>query len=200
MPAKKHDLHGNAPDKCAVALLLIDFINDLEFRGGDRLLPRALAAAKATAVLRKRAKQAGVPVVYCNDNFGKWRSDFRSLLEHCLNDGVRGKSITELLEPDGEDYFVLKPKHSGFHSTTLDVLLAHLGATTLVLTGLAGNNCVMFTAHDAYLRDFDLVVPRDCIASETENDDRYALEHMQKVLKAATPASAEVDFSSLVNQ
>ncbi|HET7298890.1 MAG TPA: isochorismatase family cysteine hydrolase, partial [Burkholderiales bacterium] len=147
-----------------VALLLIDWINDLEFDEGEKLLPQALAAAKATAALRRRAKQAEVPVIYCNDNFGRWRSDFRALLEHVLGDGVRGQPLAELLAPDEDDYFVLKPKHSGFHSTTLDVLLAHLGADTLILTGIAGNFCVLFTAQDAYMRDFRLLVPRDCVA------------------------------------
>ena len=189
-------LHGSAPDRCPVALLLIDWINDLEFEGGDRLLERALPAARATAALRTRAKAAGVPVVYCNDNFGRWRSDFRSLLRHCLDGGVRGRPIAELLAPDEDDYFVLKPKHSGFHSTTLDVLLAHLGATTLVLTGIAGNFCVLFTAHDAYMRNFRLAVPRDCIASEAAEDDRHALEHMAKVCKAATAPSLALDFGA----
>jgi nicotinamidase-related amidase len=195
--SKSEDLHGAAPDKCAVALLLIDWINDLEFDSGDRLLPGALQAAKATAALRRRAKQAGVPVIYCNDNFGRWRSDFRSLLGHVLNDDVRGRPIAELLSPDEHDYFVLKPKHSGFHSTSLDVLLAHLGASTLILTGIAGNFCVLFTAQDAYMRDFKLVVPRDCIASEEESDNRHALEHMAKVCKADTSASAGIDFARL---
>ena len=195
--SKSKDLHGSAPDKCSVALLLIDWINDLEFEAGGKLLPQALAAARATAALRRRAKQAGVPVIYCNDNFGKWRSDFRSLLEHVLTDDVRGKPIGELLAPDEQDYFVLKPKHSGFHSTSLDVLLAHLGATTLVLTGIAGNFCVLFTAHDAYMRDFKLVVPRDCLASEEEADNRHALAHMANTCKADTTASAGIDFGSL---
>jgi nicotinamidase-related amidase len=196
VPARQHDLHASAPDKSPVALLLIDFINDFEFEGAEQSFPRALAAAKATAALRRRARDAGVPVIYCNDNFGKWRSDFRTLLEHCL-DGVRGKPIAALLKPDEQDYFVLKPKHSGFHSTTLDVLLAQLGARTLILTGVAGNFCVLFTAHDAYMRDFDLVVPRDCVASQTEADDRYALEHMAKVCKADTGASSGIDFARL---
>ena len=194
---RTHDLHGSAPDKSPVALLLIDWINDLEFDGGELLLPRALPAARAAAALRKRAKQAGVPVVYCNDNFGKWRSDFRSLLGHCLQDGVRGRPIVELLQPDAEDYFVLKPKHSGFHSTTLDVLLAHLGASTLILSGIAGNFCVMFTAQDAYMRDYSLLVPRDCLASESEVDDRQALEQMAKSCKADTRPSAELDLARL---
>ena len=195
--SRAKDLHGAAPDECAVALLLIDWINDLEFDGGDKLFPRALKAAHATAALRKRAKQAGVPVIYCNDNFGKWRSDFRSLLQHVLKDDVRGRPIAQLLAPDEHDYFVLKPKHSGFHSTSLDVLLAHLGARTLVLTGLAGNFCVLFTAHDAYMRDFRLLVPGDCTASEEDADNRHALGHMAGVCKADTGPSAGIDFAQL---
>ena len=195
--SKSKDLHGSAPDECPVALLLIDWINDLEFDGGERLFPQALAAAKATAALRQRAKHAGVPVIYCNDNFGKWRSDFRSLLGHVLEDDVRGRPIAELLKPDEEDYFVLKPKHSAFHSTGLEVLLAHLGAGTLILTGIAGNFCVLFTAHDAYMRDFKLVVPRDCSASEAETDNRHALEHMAKACKADDRLSSAIDFARL---
>ena len=195
--SRSRDLHGFAPDESPVALLLIDWINDLEFEGGDRLLAPALAAAKATAALRKRAKQASVPVIYCNDNFGKWRSDFRATLEHVLQNDVRGKPIVELLKPDDDDYFVLKPKHSGFHSTTLEVLLAHLGARTLILTGIAGNFCVLFTAHDAYMRDFSLLVPRDCLASEEEADNRHALEHMADTCKAHTGPSAAIDFAKL---
>lgn len=110
---------------------------------------------------------------------------------------MRGRPIAELLQPDEEDYFVLKPKHSGFHSTTLDVLLAHLGARTLILTGVAGNFCVLFTAHDAYMRDFRIVVPQDCIASEEEAEDRFVLEHLAKVCKADTRASAGIDFAKL---
>jgi nicotinamidase-related amidase len=180
-----------------VALLLIDWINDLEFEGGADLLARALPAAKSTAALRRRAKEAGMPVIYCNDNFGRWRSDFRSTLEHCLRDGVRGRPLAELLRPDESDYFVLKPKHSGFHATSLEVLLAHLGVRTLVLTGIAGNMCVMFTAHDAHMRDYRILVPRDCIASQDEGDDRAALEQMEKSCKADTGPSPGIDFAAL---
>jgi nicotinamidase-related amidase len=194
---KTQDLHGSAPDECRVALLIIDMINAFDFDGADAMLPRALAAARAIAVLKQRALKAGVPVVYVNDNFGKWRSDFRSTLAHCLREGVRGRPIAELLKPGEDDYFVLKPKHSGFQFTTLDVLLAHLGAETLIVTGVAGNFCVLFTAHDAYMRDYRLVVPCDCIASQTEDDDRYALAHMAKVTKADTQPSSGIDLSAL---
>lgn len=190
-------LHGSAPDRCSVALLLIDWINDLEFPSGERLLKRALPAAKATARLRARARRAGVPVIYCNDNFGRWRSDFRSTVRHCLDDEVRGEPIARLLEPDEEDYFVLKPKHSGFHSTSLEVLLAHLGARTLVLTGIAGNICVLFTAHDAYMRDFEIFVPRDCIASERGAEDVHALQNLAQTCKANVRPSGRIDFARL---
>jgi nicotinamidase-related amidase len=194
---RTQDLHGSAPDECRVALLIIDMINAFDFDGADEMLPRALAAARAVAALKQRARKARVPVVYVNDNFGRWRSDFRSTLAHCLRHGVRGKPIAELLGPDEDDYFVLKPKHSGFQLTTLDVLLKHLGADTLILAGVAGNFCVLFTAHDAYMRDYHLIVPSDCIASQTEDADRYALAHMAKVTKADTRPSSEIDFSAL---
>ncbi|HEX5446345.1 MAG TPA: isochorismatase family cysteine hydrolase [Pirellulales bacterium] len=190
------DLHGNAPDKSEVALLLIDVINDLEFPEGDQMLPHARQMAARIAALKKRAKAAGVPVIYANDNFGRWRSDFSAQVEHCLNDGVRGQPVAEMLRPEGDDYFVLKPKHSGFYSTTLDLLLDHLQARTLILTGIAGNNCVLFTANDAYLRDFRLIVPPDCVASNTEQENRVALEQMRKVLKADVRASDEIEFGS----
>jgi nicotinamidase-related amidase len=192
--AQSKDLHGNAPDDSDIALLLIDVINDLEFEGGQELFRDALPAARNIARLKERAQQAGVPVIYVNDNFGRWRSDFKKIVSHCLNDQVRGRPIAELLAPDEEDYFVLKPKHSGFFSTTLDLLLKYLGVRTLVLTGFAGNNCVLFTANDAYLRDYELIVPSDCTASIRAEENEYALKQMQQVLKASIPSSSKIDF------
>lgn len=141
MPAKNHDLHGNAPDTCDAALILIDVINDLEFDGGKALLAPALRAAKRIRALKVRARAAGMPVIYANDNFGRWRSDFSQAVEHCLSEGVTGQPIAELLAPDRDDYFVLKPKHSAFYSTTLELLLAYLKTRTVILTGFAGDAC-----------------------------------------------------------
>jgi nicotinamidase-related amidase len=198
MPAKNEDLHGNVPDKSNVALLLIDVINDLEFESGEKLLRHALPMAERLAALKRRAKEAGVPVIYVNDNFGKWQSDFKKILEHCLKDDVRGRPIAELLRPEEEDdYFVLKPKHSGFFSTTLDILLDYLGARTLILTGLTGDICVLFTAHDAYMRDFNLVIPSDCIASNDPSENEHTLRKMADLMDADTRPSAEVDFEKL---
>jgi nicotinamidase-related amidase len=193
-PAKNPDLHGNVPDESTTVLLLIDLINDFDFVGADALFKHAKAIAKPVAALKKKAKAQGIPVIYVNDNFGKWQSDLGKLLEHCLQDGVRGKPIVELLKPDEDDYFVLKPKHSAFYSSTLEVVLDYLKAKRLILTGIAGNICVWFTANDAFMRDYHLVIPSDCIASESVKDNRYALDQMAKVLQADTRPSTEIDL------
>lgn len=188
------DLHGNAPDKSPRVLLIIDMINDLDFPEGRQLLTWALPMATRLAALKNRCQAAGVPVVYVNDNFGRWRSDFRAQVEHCLRDQSLGKPIAELLLPDADDYFVLKPKHSGFYSTTLDVLLRYLGAKSLIITGIAGDNCVLFTASDAFLRDYRLLVPADCVASNTEKDNERALAQMRITLKAETTPATGIEF------
>ena len=196
-PVNNQDLHGNVPDDSSVVLVLIDLINDFEFDGADEMFANTLAITPPIANLKKNAKSAGIPVIYVNDNFGKWQSDFRKLVDHCLRDNVRGKPIAELLRPDEQDYFVLKPKHSAFYSTSLELLLRYLKAHTLILTGIAGNICVLFTANDGYMRDFDLVIPQDCIASETEADNQHAIAYMSKVLKADTRLSTEVVFDAV---
>jgi len=200
MPAKNNDLHGNVPDQAEVALLLIDVINDLEFPGSELLTEQVMAIAENIAALKRAARQSGIPVIYVNDNFGKWRSDFSKLIAHCLEDDVRGRPLVQLLQPDQEDYFVLKPKHSGFFSTTLDTLLAYLQTKTIILAGIAGNICVLFTAHDAFMRDFHLIIPSDCVASNTPEENRYALEHMCNVLQANILPSSELDWSMLRQQ
>lgn len=189
----KH-MSGQTQEKAECALLLIDVINDLQFPEADALLEQAIPMARRLAKLKHLARSAGVPVIYANDNFGRWRSDFRAQVNHCLHDGVPGRPIAELLRPEEDDYFVLKPMHSAFFSTVLDILLKNLGARTLILTGIAANNCVLFTANDAYMRDFKLVVPADCVASNTQQETHTALEQMRKVLKADVRASSELSF------
>jgi nicotinamidase-related amidase len=194
MPAKHEDLHGNAPDKAGTALVLVDVINDLEFEGGDRLLQHALPAAQRIAELKARAVAAGIPVVYANDNFGKWRSDLRDVVEHCLHDGVRGGPIVQLLHPAEEDYFVLKPKHSAFFATTLELLLKYLEADTLILCGFSGDVCVLLTAADAYMRDYHLLVPEDCVASINPRENARVLAYMKRNFDADTGRAAAVRF------
>src|SRR3954467_2097557 len=198
MPAKNSDLHGNVPDQSSVALIMIDVINDMEFESGEKLFRNALPAARALANLRRRAIDAGVPVIYVNDNFGKWRSDFRQQLGHLLEDGVRGEPIAKLLRPAEEDYFVLKAKHSGFYHTQLDLLIDYLQVRTVVLAGFATDMCVLFTASDAYLRDLEIIVPPDCSAAASMDHHEGALEHMARVLHVDTTPSIDIYFDDLL--
>jgi nicotinamidase-related amidase len=192
------NLHGSAPDQSRVALLLIDVINDLEFPEGAQLLEHALPMAQRIADLKRLARQHAVPAIYVNDNFGRWRSDFRAQVQHCLHDRVCGRPVVQLLVPEEQDYFVLKPKHSGFCATPLQTLLDNLGADTLVLTGMVTNICVLFTANDAYQRDYKLIVPADCCAANTESDHQHALEQMRIVLKADVRPSTMIAWQKIV--
>jgi nicotinamidase-related amidase len=176
------------------ALLLVDTINDMEFAGGEKLLPRARPVARRIAALKARAARAGVPCIYVNDNFGQWRSDFRALVDRCVSGDVRGQEIARMLPPGEEDYFVLKPLHSGFYMTSLDLLLRELGSRKLVICGVATEGCVLFTASDAYIRGFELIVPRDGCASESTARHRNALDIMKKMLKADTRECASIRF------
>ncbi len=179
-----------------ICLLLIDVINDLNFPEADLLLRFAKPMAQKIAELKKRCAEIGIPAIYVNDNFGIWRSDFKQVLQHCLQPDSKGRPMAEILQPDDEDYFVLKPKHSGFYATTLSTLLQYLKSDTLILTGVAANICVLFTANDAYMRDYKLLVPSDCVASNTFEENDYALKQMEKLLKADITASEELDLES----
>src|SRR4051812_42571238 len=152
----------------------------------------APAMARNIAKLKKRAKKVGIPVIYVNDNFGRWQSDFHRLIEHCRKG--KGREIVDLLRPDVDDYFVLKPKHSGFFSSALETLLRYLGARRLVLSGIAGNYCVLFTGNDAYMRDYELIVPGDCTVSNTKRENDQALALMKNYLKADTRSSSRIQL------
>src|SRR4051794_17466525 len=123
-------------DRCPVALLLIDVINDMDFEGSESLVGFAEPMARRLRDLKQRARAAGIPTIYINDNFGKWRSDFRALVEHCVVDDVPGRAVARMLAPDDQDYFVLKPKQSAFFGTTLETLLESLGTTRVIITGI----------------------------------------------------------------
>jgi nicotinamidase-related amidase len=165
------------------ALLFVDVVNHFEFPGGDRLLVHAHTIADNLLALRAAAHRAGTPVIYANDNFGDWRSDASRILASCCRRGRRGAAFARKLAPTRRDYFVLKPANSAFYCTALEPLLHALKVRSLILCGLTADNCVLFTAHDAYLRDYRLRVPSDCVASQRAADTRRALEHMRGTLK-----------------
>jgi nicotinamidase-related amidase len=176
------------------ALLLVDVINPLDFPEGPELLRSALPAAHRIAELKGRALAARVPVIYANDNFGRWRSDLRAVVHRCLAPDCLGRPLAELLKPDPEDYFILKPMHSAFYCTALDALLRSLHIQRLVVCGFAGNICVLFTANDAHMRGLKLAVPSDTCASNSVEDNEWTIRHLQKTLHVDTSNASLVSF------
>jgi nicotinamidase-related amidase len=176
------------------ALLLIDVINELAFDGSEVLVGQAEAMAPRLARLKRRAARAGVDVIYVNDNFGRWRSDFRQTVAHCTARTSPGRRVSARLRPTSRDYFVLKPRHSGFYDTTLDTLLHSLRIQRVIVTGMAGNICVLFTANDAYMRGLRVFAPADCIASNTAEDNEHALRQIETVLKGTIAPSDLLAF------
>ena len=174
------------------ALLLIDVVNDLAFNGSDVLVKQAEAMSIRLAAFTRRARAAGLPVVYVNDNFGQWRSDFRQTVAHCTAPASPGRVVSTRLRPTSQDYFVLKPKHSGFYDTTLETLLEDLSIKRVIVTGIAGNICVLFTANDAYMRGMRIYAPADCIVSNTAEDNAHALRQIEVVLKGRTEPSTHL--------
>ena len=173
--------------RTSTALLLIDFVNPLLADGGSRFIGCALRAAHETAELKRKARRARLPVIYANDHFGHWQADFPALLEQCRRKGCPGKLVS-LIEPGPSDYRVLKPRHSAFYGTPLEFLLEELCVTRLILTGIEADICVMYTAHDAYMRKFRLWVPQNCVASRAAPRLAAALKCMKSNLKADTRA------------
>lgn len=179
----------------STAILLLDVITDFEFEDGDKLLRNSLPLARKLSRLKARAKKSGVPVIYVNDNFGKWQEDFKTMSDHFMRAEAKGRQIVTLLQPEVDDYYVLKPHRSGFYSTTLELLLRDLKTKTLLVTGVTTDICVLFTANDAYMRGFDLVVPRDCVAAVEPKHTRQAMEFIKRVLKADTVPSDKITFA-----
>ena len=173
------------------ALIIIDMINALDFPEGPRLLRQAIPVASRIARLKRRLKGAGIPAIYVNDNFTHWLEDFDELVALCSQDDALGAPLARALPPERDDYSILKPQQSIFYNTPLEVMLRQLGAGTVVLTGIAGDACVLASAFDARMRDLDVVVPQDCIASITAQRNRNAVAVL-KTMDAKVTTSARL--------
>jgi nicotinamidase-related amidase len=195
---KNQDLHGNAPDSCPVVLLLVDVLNDVDFPGNSQLLKSIASLGKNISALKKRCKDAGIPVIYVNDNRGKWRSDFSAVLSHCLRPDSPGCPMVSQLIPEASDYIVLKPKHSAFYATPLDTLFSYLKVETVILAGLITNACILCTTSELYVRDLDVYVPSDCVAAPMKRAHRDALELMKISFEADTTSSTKLHLRKIL--
>jgi isochorismate hydrolase len=193
---KADGINDSAPDSASIVLLIIDMFGDFESEELAPLYRGAVAAARKIALLRRRAAGAGIPVIFVNDNVGRWRSTGAGLIEQA-SQSKQGRVIVDLLAPGFEDYILLKPKHSIFYATPLEVLLKYIGAKALILTGLTGTQCILFSAVDAYVRDFELYIPGDCVASANRRDAQATEYLFRTRLKADTRSSTRLRVPTL---
>lgn len=198
-PGQNEDLHGNAPDRCPVALLIVDMINALDFPGNEQLVRDSSRLGHNVAALKRRCREAGIPAIYANDNQGRWRSDFATVIRYCDREGVPARQMVRQVLPDPEDYLVLKPKHSAFYATPLDTLLQYMEVKTLILSGISSNSCVLLTASDAYVRDYKLFIPSDCVAGQNTEQHNKSLDLMRCNFAANTDYSTGLDLRQLLS-
>jgi nicotinamidase-related amidase len=174
----------NVRHRSPAVLLLVDVVNHFEFPDGDAILKNALQIVPRLSRLKKRGRASNIPVIYVNDNFGQWKSDAAKLLAHCLRTDCAGKPFVEAIQPDQQDYCVLKPMHSAFFQTPLELLLRHLGASSIILAGIATNSCILCTAHDAKMRDFNVTVVADCCVARSAREHNEAIENIRAMAGA----------------
>jgi nicotinamidase-related amidase len=195
MKSRKHA--QTRPSPVPVALLLIDVLTTFQFPDGDAILQGALTMRDALVRLKARAREVGIPVLYVNDNFGDWRSEKEVLIGRCLE--AKGAHFVRPLLPDSEDYFILKPMHSAFYMTPLEVLLQHLQVEALILSGLTSNICITVTAHDANMRGFDIYIPPDCSCARNAEEHNNALAQLEATAGANLRRSTLLKLPKLIN-
>ena len=182
--------------KSDTALLFVDVITDFEFEDGEKLWRNARSIIEPLRNLKSRARLAGAPVIYVNDNFGNWKEDLERQVDRIMSDSTIGQEFIHHIRPDDDDFYVLKPQRSGFYETPLAVLLSSLKIRRVMIAGITTDICVLFTAHDAYMRGFDVEVPSDCTAAVNDAYKRSALEMIGRVAAADIRPSDQLQFSS----
>ncbi|MBN6890024.1 nicotinamidase-related amidase [Cytobacillus horneckiae] len=170
------------PTTSGIAFIIIDMINDFQFKHGEVLAQKALQITGPINQIKEQFKKHHLPIIYVNDHYQLWQANLNKIIDYCHN--PISQPVIDAIRPSPDDYFLIKPKHSAFYGTALNTLLHQLQVQTLVISGIAGNICVLFSANDAYMRDYKLHIPGNCTASNNDHDNNNALKMMEEVLKA----------------
>ncbi|KQL39088.1 hypothetical protein AN960_11420 [Bacillus sp. FJAT-25509] len=190
---------SNQKDKQLPALLIVDLINSFTFKHGSVLAEKSIHMVPKINYIRDIFKNKKLPTIYVNDHYKIENPTQKKLIKHCLN--PLSYDLIKQIQPNEEDYFIFKPNYSGFYLTSLDELLKKLKITHLVIVGVAGNRCVLFTANDAFMRDYNLIIPQDAISSVTDYDEKVAIYMMKDILNATLIQTQEIEemINHLVN-
>jgi nicotinamidase-related amidase len=190
-----NDRTGEPPVAANTAVLVLDMISAFDYEDGDRIRAHAMRIKNALADLTDRARKTGVPVIFVNDNFGKWTEDFGTYVDTVKKASEESRQLVEQIGPKRGDYHILKPQRSAFYATPLEVLLLTLKINDLVLTGITTDICVLFTAHDAYMRGYKITVAPDCTAALEDEYHRTSLEFLRRVIHAEIKEAGDIRFN-----
>ena len=169
-------------------------VSEFRFPDWAPVLAAAQRIAPRVARLRARCASRRIPVIYVNDATGTWEADRTQLQQRCLLPSARGREVVRQIAPAANDLFIFKPRHSAFYATPLAEVLARLGVQELILTGVTSHQCVLFSAMDAYVRNLDIIVPRDCIGAPAARQTRQALFVLQEALQARITESSRLQL------
>lgn len=181
----------NHKSEITPALLIVDLINSFSFKHGCVLAEKTLKMIPNINLLRKLFVDRNFPIIYINDHYKINNPTPEKLIKHCLN--PLSYSVIKQVMPSEYDRFVFKPNYSGFYETKLNDLLKELTVTHLFIIGVAGNRCVLFTANDAFMRDYKLIIPYDAISSVTDYDEKISIYMMKDILNAKVVLSEEIE-------
>lgn len=174
------------------ALVVVDVLNPYDHEDADALVENMAPAVAPIVELVRRARDRAVPVVYVNDNYGHWNSSSDKLVQAAL-DGRHPELVEPLRPPDGAS-FVIKARHSIFYETPLEYLLRQLGVDRIMLCGQVTEQCILYSALDAYVRHFRVAVPTDAVACIDPELADAALRMMGANMRADVQASADCRF------
>jgi nicotinamidase-related amidase len=183
---ERHDGGG------ATALLVVDMLNPYEHPEADRLAERVGEALPGIETLLRRAGEAETPVVHVNDNYGDWNSSSEELARQALA-GAHPELVEPVLPPDGGS-FVVKARHTTFYETPLEYLLDQMGVGRLVFSGQVTEQCILYSALDAYVRHFDVVIATDAVAAIYDELGEAALTMMERNMDADLARAEDVDL------
>jgi nicotinamidase-related amidase len=178
----------------ATALLVVDMVNAYDFEDADKVAAHAAGPVTRIAELIKRAEADNALIVYVNDNYGEWNASRDDLVRRAL----RGEhpELVEAIQPQPEYPFIWKPRHSAFYETALGYLLGSHDIERVVLTGQVTEQCILYSALDAYIRHLDVVVPEDAVVPIHPHLADAALEMVRRNMRGQTPAADDVDLYS----
>jgi nicotinamidase-related amidase len=167
------------------ALIVTDMLSPYDFPDAEKVAESAVHAIEPIGSLIAEAREAEAELIYVNDNYSKWDSSRELLIERAL-EGEHPELVEPLLPPE-EASFVLKARHTIFYGTPLEYLLWTLEVRRLVLVGQVTEQCILYSALDAYVRHYEVVVPRDCVVHIYEDLAEAAFTMMERNMKAEVP-------------